>query len=148
MWASRNDEATAAEWRSVQLVKSVLQADKNLWDAGWRKEATKTTSRQQRLSAGAIAWKRNSADLISGSQISKAWSQPISAFPQTWKRFFFFFYDLSGKAGMVTKLKGAAHILKKNKKKTVIPDFSQITHKAQPHTSTALPGCTNTDSLV
>lgn len=37
--------------------------------------------------------------------------------------FFFFFYDLLGKAGMVTKPKGAAHILKKC-------EWSMISHRS------------------
>ncbi len=106
---------------------------KSRLERGRNQDLLKANSRGSGVSVGARAWKKNktpNVDLISASQISsKAWSQPISAFPQTWKRFFFFFYDPSWKAGMATKPKGAAQAQKNGKK--VSCENSQKTHKAQ-----------------
>ena len=139
-------EAAAAEWCSLQLGEigfPVEQESKRSShqsrEGGSNQDLLTGGSRGSGLSAGAGAWKRggkkkqkktSTVDLISVSQISsKAWSQPTSAFPQQESNFFLTIRRK--KLAWPQSKRGLHKNKKKQQKKKMIRELTQITHRAQ-----------------
>lgn len=117
--------------------ESVRSSYQSRLERGRNQDLLKANSR----ASGEPEHDKNSVDLISASQISsKAWSQPISAFPQAWKRFFFLRPVVKSWHGH--KAKRGLHIHKKKQNKWSVN--SQSSGCGVVPTGVALPGCTIT----